>query len=159
MLRRSQWHIDVVEVGAAGGQPQLQCAHHGIADVSGRKVCSITGSTSLNNLRDAAPDVAVSNYEAQVFGVLKLGGVGIRPVLSFLVCVLSVLVVVVVPASEFAVFDRVFSSVDPVVLVMNFARPGRGLTSFVDAMLVPGDDRLAHRDREAGALRADIERL
>ena len=32
----------------------------GIGDVNGKKVCSVTGSTSLNNLRDAAPNVDVS---------------------------------------------------------------------------------------------------
>jgi glutamate transport system substrate-binding protein len=32
----------------------------GIGDVNGKKVCSVTGSTSLNNLRDAAPTVDVS---------------------------------------------------------------------------------------------------
>jgi glutamate transport system substrate-binding protein len=32
----------------------------GIGDVNGKKVCSVTGSTSLNNLRDAAPGVDVS---------------------------------------------------------------------------------------------------
>ena len=32
----------------------------GIGDVNGKKVCSVTGSTSLNNLREAAPKVDVS---------------------------------------------------------------------------------------------------
>jgi glutamate transport system substrate-binding protein len=32
----------------------------GIGDVNGKKVCSVTGSTSLNNLREAAPTVDVS---------------------------------------------------------------------------------------------------
>ena len=102
---------------------------------------------------------------------LWLGGVGVGSVLLFLVCVLGVLVVVVVPASEFAVFDGVFSSVYSVVFVVDlsearplrsFAKatsPGWCFASFVDAVFVSGDDAFAHGDGESGALGADIEWL
>ena len=84
---------------------------------------------------------------------------------------MGVLLVVVVPASEFAVFDGVFSSVDSVVFVVDlsdarplrsFAKatsPGRGFASFVDAVFVSGDDGSAHGDGESRALRANIEWL
>jgi hypothetical protein len=88
-----------------------------------------------------------------------LGGVGVGSVLLFLVCVLGVLVVVVVPTPEFAVFDGVFSSVDPVMFVVDFAGPGWCFASFVDAVFVSGDDCSAHGDGESGALRANIEWL
>ena len=74
-------------------------------------------------------------------------------------CVLGVLVVVVVPASEFSVFDGVFSSVDSVVFVVDFTSPGWCFASFVDAVFVSGDDGSAHGDREAGTLGADVEWL
>jgi glutamate transport system substrate-binding protein len=48
----------------------------GIGDVNGKKVCSVTGSTSLNNLRDAAPTVDVSitkDKYSECFAALKSG--------------------------------------------------------------------------------------
>ena len=48
----------------------------GIGDVNGKKVCSVTGSTSLNNLRDAAPKVDVSitkDKYSECFAALKSG--------------------------------------------------------------------------------------
>lgn len=48
----------------------------GIGDVNGKKVCSVTGSTSLNNLRDAAPNVDVSitkDKYSECFAALKSG--------------------------------------------------------------------------------------
>ena len=99
------------------------------------------------------------------------GSVGVGSVLSFLVCVLGVLVVVVVPASKFAVFDRVFTSIYPMVFVMYLSdvRPLRSFAkaagpwwcfaAFVDAVLVSGDDGFAHGDRETRALCANVERL
>jgi hypothetical protein len=72
---------------------------------------------------------------------------------------LGVLVVVVVPASEFAVFDGVFASVDSVVFVVDFTRPGWCFASFVDAVFVSGDDRSAHGDGESGTLGANVEWL
>ena len=59
---------------------------------------------------------------------------------------MGVLVVVVVPASEFAVFDGVFSSVGSMVFVMYFAGPWWCFASFVDAVFVPGDDGSTHGD-------------
>lgn len=87
------------------------------------------------------------------------GGVGVGSVLSFLVGVLGVLVVVVVPASEFAVFDGVFSLVYSVVFVVDFTSPGWCFASFVDAVFVAGDDCSAHGDGEAGTLGANVEWL
>jgi hypothetical protein len=88
-----------------------------------------------------------------------LGGVGVGSVLLFLVCVLGVLVVVVVPTPEFAVFDGVFSSVYSVVFVMDFAGPGWCFASFVDTVFVSGDDCSAHCDGESGTLCANVEWL
>jgi glutamate transport system substrate-binding protein len=48
----------------------------GIGDVNGKKVCSVTGSTSLNTLRDAAPTVDVSitkDKYSECFAALKSG--------------------------------------------------------------------------------------
>jgi glutamate transport system substrate-binding protein len=50
----------------------------GIADTNGKKVCSVTGSTSLNNLRDAAPRVDTSitkDKYSECFEALKSGAV------------------------------------------------------------------------------------
>jgi hypothetical protein len=87
------------------------------------------------------------------------GGVGVGSVLSFLVCVLGVLVIVVIPASEFAVFDGVFSSIYSVMFVMDLAGPGWGFASFVNAVFVSGNDGSTHGDSESGTLGADIEWL
>ena len=76
-----------------------------------------------------------------------------------MVCVLGVLVVVVVPTPEFAVFDGVFSSVYSVVFVMDFARPRWCFASFVNAVFVSGDDCSAHGDGKPRALRANVEWL
>jgi hypothetical protein len=65
----------------------------------------------------AGPRFQFGLYEAGTYSVVKeqvntymrigigLGGVGVGSVLSFLVCVLGVLMIVVVPTSEFTVFD------------------------------------------------------
>jgi hypothetical protein len=80
---------------------------------------------------------------------IGLSGVGVGSVLLFLKCVLGVLVIVVIPTPEFAVFDGVFSSVHSVVFVMNFAGPRRSFASFVDAVLVSGNDGSTHGDGES----------
>ena len=90
---------------------------------------------------------------------IRLSGVCVGSVLSFLVCVLGVLVVVVVPASEFAVVDGMFSSVYSMVFVVDFASPGWCFAAFVDAVFVSGDDGSAHGYGESGALCANVEWL
>ena len=61
---------------------------------------------------------------------------------------MGVLMVVVVPAAEFAVFDGVLSSVDPVMLVVDFAGPGWGFASFVNTMFISSDNGSTHGDGE-----------